>query len=153
MRFAEEANYFSTTVHPAASMGEIQAMLDDFGADTIQTMTGFNNGKSYWMIRFKWLDKFYRFTFQPLTCQNPDKLFTIGGKKRTVSEQAKYQMGRIAVNAVKAVLTAAEAMPGTLYGFTELPVMNEDGIPAIVSEIDISKFKNALPAPTSKNGK
>lgn len=27
MRFAEEANYFTTTVHPANSMGEIQAIV------------------------------------------------------------------------------------------------------------------------------
>ena len=30
-------------------------------------------------------------------------------------------MGRIAVNFVKAILTAAEAQPGALFGFLELP--------------------------------
>lgn len=145
MRFAEEANYFMTTVHPANSMGEIQAMLDDFGATAIQTMTGQNGAKAVWMIRFRWLDLTYRFTFTPLNCRAPEKLFTIGGKKRTALEQSKYQMGRIAVYCVKAILTAAEAMPAALFGFAELAVSNEDGIPAIVSELNIDGLTNALP--------
>lgn len=138
MRYAEDANYFDTIVHPANSMGEIQAMLDDFGADAIQTSTAVIDGKSIWMIRFKWYGKFFRFTFQPLECRNPDKVFTKGGKKRTVRDQAKYQMGRIAVNAVKAILTAAEAMPGALFGFAELASVNPDGIPTIISELSIN---------------
>ncbi len=145
MRTAEEANYFMTTIHPAASMGEIQAMLDDFGADAIQTMSGSQDEKSYWMIRFRWLGRFYRFTFQPLQCANPEKIITVAGKKRTCSDQAKYQMGRIAVFAVKAVLTASEAMPGALYGFAELAAQNGDGIPIIVSELDITGINKCLP--------
>lgn len=150
MRYAEQANYFQTTVHPATSMGEVQAMLDDFGADAIQTMSGSANDRSYWMIRFRWMGKFYRFTFQPLICENPEKVITVGGKRRTTVEQSKYQMGRIAVNAVKAVLTAAEAMPGALFGFTELPATNEDGFPVVVSEINLESFSNLLPAPKAQ---
>jgi hypothetical protein len=152
MRFAEEANYFQTTVHPATSMGEVQAMLDEFGADAIQTMTGTANDRSYWMIRFRWMGKFYRFTFQPLVCENPEKVVVIGSQKngkrvslkRTALEQSKYQMGRIAVNAVKAVLTAAEAMPGALFGFAELPATNEDGFPVVVSEVNLDKISHIL---------
>lgn len=145
MRFAEEANYFMTTVHPANSMGEIQAMLDDFGATAIQTMTGQNGAKAVWMIRFRWIDMTYRFTFTPLNCRTPEKVFTIGGKKRTALEQSKYQMGRIAVYCVKAILTAAEAMPAALFGFAELSVSNEDGMPATAYELNIEGLTKSLP--------
>jgi len=145
MRFAENANYFETTVHPANSMGEIQAMLDDFGATSINTMTGTEGEKSYWMIRFKWMNQYYRFTFQPLQCENPEKEITRGGKRRTCLEQSKYQMGRIAVYAVKAILTAAEAMPGSLFGFAELAAVNQDGLPIVMSEISISGLNKMLP--------
>jgi hypothetical protein len=140
-RFAEDANYFTTTVHPAQSMGEIQAMLDDFGADSVQTATGKDkNDVPTWMIRFHWLDQFYRITFRPLDCRNPEKEMTVAGKRRTCREQAKYQMGRIAYFAVKALLTAAEAMPGALTGFAELNAVNADGIPVTVQEVNIGKL-------------
>lgn len=145
MRFAEDANYFMTTVHPANSMGEIQALLDDFGATSINTMTGQNGDKVVWMIRFRWLDKTYRFTFTPLNCRAPEKVLTVAGKKRSALDQSKYQMGRIAVYCVKAILTAAEAMPAALFGFAELAVTNDQGMPATVYELNIDGLTRALP--------
>lgn len=142
-RFAEKANYFTTTIHPAQSMGEIQAMLDDFGAASVQTATGIEKGVPTWMIRFNWLGQFYRLTFTPLICEFPDKEMTVSGKRRTCFEQAKYQMGRIAVFAVKALLTAAEAMPGALMGFAELQAVNQDGMPITVQELDLPKLSAA----------
>jgi hypothetical protein len=146
MRYAEDANYFTTTVHPAQSQGEISAMLEDFGATSVFVMTGNNNGNYAWMIRFQWEGRAYRFTFVPLTCENPDKMVTIAGKKRTCADQARYQMGRIAVFFVKAILTAAEATPAALFGFLELPgVKNESGIIATAAEVDVSSLVHALP--------
>lgn len=145
-RFAEKANYFDTTVHPANSMGNIQAMLDDFGATAINVMTGQEGDKAFWMIRFKWMNQFYRFSFQPLPCENPGKLITIGGKKRTMLEQAKYQMGRIAEHAVKAILTAAEAMPGALVGFAELNAINSENVPVTIQELSLSGLNRMVPS-------
>jgi len=145
-RFAEDANYFDTTVHPAKSLGEIQEMLDDFGAENVMVIQGQAGGKAAWMIRFMWLGKPYRFLFTPLDCRNPDNQKTVGGKKLTNAERAKYQMGRIAVHFVKAILTAAEAHPHALFGFMELSVGHaKSQIPPTAGELDISGLTKALP--------
>ncbi|MCG3208654.1 MAG: hypothetical protein FOGNACKC_02266 [Anaerolineae bacterium] len=147
-RHAEEANYWSTTVHPAKSKGEIEELLDDFGATQQMTAKGQVNGQTAWLIRFVWQGRSYRFTFAPLECRWPTKVASFGGKRRTHSEQAEYQMGRIAVHFVKAVLTAAEAHPHALFGFMELPeTAGDGGLPQTAGELDISGVVSALPAP------
>lgn len=56
-------------------------------------------------------------------------------------------MGRIAVHFVKAILTAAEAHPHTLFGFVELPEaeMHPGGLPVTAGELDASGLTSALP--------
>lgn len=147
MRYAEDANYFQTTVHPAASQGEIAQMLDEFGATAIMTATGEAGGRYAWAIRFQWMGRAYRFKFTPLTCQNPDKTYTFGGKKHTAGEQARYQMGRIAVNMVKAVLTAAECDPDALFGFLELPGAATGSLPPTAAELDVTGLTGLLDMP------
>ena len=109
------------------------------------TMKGNIQGRLAWLIRFEWEGRSYRFTFTPLECEYPDKVSSFGGRRRSHSEQAEYQMGRIAVNFVKAILTAAEVHPYALFGFMELPQGGE-GMPSTVGELDISGVMSALPA-------
>jgi hypothetical protein len=144
-RYAEEANYWETTVHPAVSQGEITKLLDDFGAEAIMFMSGQSAGRYAWMIRFQWNDRSYRFAFKPLICKLPRKAFSFGGKRRAAEEQSKYQMARIAVHFVKAILTAAEADPAALFGFVELPGAGQSGIPPTASELDIDGIVGVLP--------
>lgn len=144
-RYAEEANYWSTTVHPAVSQGEITQLLDSFGAQAIMVMSGQSAGRFAWLIRFQWNDRSYRFAFRPLICKNPNKSYSFGGKRRSAEDQSKYQMGRIAVHFVKAILTAAEADPAALFGFVELPGAGHGGIPSIASELDVDGIVGALP--------
>jgi hypothetical protein len=94
---------------PGESKAEIEELLDDFGVTQQMTAKGQVNGRVAWLIRFAWQGKSYRFTFVPLDCKEPDKIASFGGKRRSHLEQSEYQMGRIAVNFVKAILTAAEA--------------------------------------------
>jgi uncharacterized protein YwbE len=145
-RFAEDANYFDTTVHPAKSLGEIQEMLDDFGAENVMVVQGHTGGKVAWLIRFMWLGKPYRFMFTPLECRTPGNQRTVGGKKITNADRAKYQMGRIAVYFVKAILTAAEAHPHALFGFMELSVGQAAGqLPPTAGELNVDGLVKALP--------
>lgn len=145
MVYAEDLNYFDTTVHPAKSLGEIQEMLDDFGATATMITQGQAAGRYAWMIRFQWRDRSYRFLFTPLPCRQPGKQLSYGGKRRTNEEQARYQMGRIAVYFVKAILTAAEAQPAALFGFLELPGAHPGAIPMTAAELDISGITGMLP--------
>ena len=147
-RYAEEANYWDTTVHPAKSQAEIVEMLEDFGTTNLMMAQGQTGGKHAWLVRFEWMGRSYRFTFVPLECRTPDKVSTFGGKKRPHAEQARYQMGRIAVHFVKAILTAAEAKPDALFGFVELPgaAVHPGGLPATAAEMDIEGLTAALPA-------
>ena len=146
-RYAEEANYWQTTVYPAKSKAEIEELLDDFGVTQQMTAKGQVNGRVAWLMRFAWQGKSYRFTFVPLECKNPDKIAAFGGKRRSHLEQSEYQMGRIAVHFVKAILTAAEAQPHALFGFMEIPGTAEaGGAPRTAGELDISEIRSALPA-------
>jgi hypothetical protein len=146
-RLAEEANYWNTTVHPAKSQAEIVEMLEDFGAGNLMVAQGKSNGRLAWLIRFEWHGASYRFTFTPLECRDPDKLSSFGGKRRSHEDQTKYQMGRIAVHFVKAILTAAEAQPAALFGFIELPAAGSHtgGLPVTAAELDITGFTQLLP--------
>jgi hypothetical protein len=152
-RFAEDTNYFDTTVSPSKSMGEIHEMLEAFGAEGIMVGSGHVNGKPAWLVRFGWLGKPYRFVFTPLPCKSPSAVRSFGGKKRAFEEQARFQMGRIAVYFVKAILTAAEAHPHALFGFMELEVgtganrmhptageLNADRLLAALPEIDLPQI-------------
>ena len=145
-RKAEEFNYWATTVHPAKSQGEILAMLEDFGAGNMLIAQGTANGHFAWLIRFEWKQAAYRFTFSPLECKYPGKETSFGGTRRRHQDQARYQMGRIAVHFVKAILTAAEAQPDALFGFIELPEAGRHpgGMPITAGELDVSGFASLL---------
>jgi hypothetical protein len=145
-RYAEEANYWDTTVAAGNSQGEIIALLDAFGAESILVGQGNAGGRFAWMVRFHWSGASYRFVFMPLQCAQPDQVNSYSGKRRTHTEQAKCQMGRIAVHFVKAILTAAEAQPGALFGFMELPeAASGSGMPPVAAELDISTLIDAVP--------
>lgn len=135
-RYAEEANYFDTTVHPNNSQTEIMILLQDFGVSNILFAQGNAGGKFAWIVRFEYKEHTYRFIFSPLTCHYPLHERSYAKKRRTNQEQALFQMGRIAVHFVKAILTAAEAQPGALFGFMELPEFAGNGLPPVASEVD-----------------
>lgn len=145
MKYAEDMNYWNTTVSPASSQGEIIELLENFGAAATFVMTGQSQGRHAWMVRFQYLDRSYRFSFIPLACRQPDKFYTFAGKKRAASEQARYQMGRIAVNFVKAILTAAETNQDALFGFLELPGARGGVVPVTAAELDIEDLTGLLP--------
>ncbi|MBN2390748.1 MAG: hypothetical protein JXR84_08495 [Anaerolineae bacterium] len=152
-RYAEDANYWMTTVHPAKSQAEIIELLDNFGATNYQISQGGTAGRGRnaiaWLIRFVWNDHSYRFLFTPLECRAPEKISSFGGKRRAHSDQAIYQMGRVAVHLTKAILTAAEMHPHALFGFMELPGTDAGGIPHTAAELDIAGIASALPVPTA----
>lgn len=152
--FAERFNYFDTTVHPAKSQAEIIEMLEDFGASNFIVQQGQVQGQYAWLVRFEWRQETYRFVFVPLMCENPGKERSFGGKRRTYAEQARWQMGRIAVHFVKAILTAAEANPAALFGFLELPgiASHPGGIPKTAAELDVRELTAALPEPVVDTG-
>lgn len=145
IRYAEDEHYWDTTVHPAKSMGEIQELLDEFGVTRTLVTQGQAGGRLAWIIRFEWQGRTYRFLFTPLPCRNPDKIGSFGGKRRSNQEQAPYQMGRIAVNFVKAILTAASANPHALFGFLELPAARPGQMPLTAAELDVEGLTAALP--------
>jgi hypothetical protein len=145
IQYAEDLNYWDTTVQPGKSLGEIQDLLTDFGVINVIVTQGQSNGRLAWLIRFQWMDRTYRFLFTPLPCRWSSKVSSFGGKRRQHDEQARYQMGRIAVNFVKAILTAAQMNPGALFGFVEIPGTGGGQFPAIAAELDISGLVAALP--------
>jgi len=145
-RSAEKANYFDTTVQPGNSQGEIIALLEEFGAESVMVAQGNAGGRFAWLVRFHWNSANYRFVFTPLECELPAKVSSFGGKRRTHSDQARYQMGRIAVHFVKAILTAAEAQPHALFGFMELPMAAQgSGMPPVAAELDVSILVDKAP--------
>lgn len=145
-RKAEQANYFDTTVQPGNSQGEILGLLEEFGAESVMVAQGNANGRFAWLVRFRWNGANYRFVFTPLECEQPDQVNSFGGKRRTHAEQARFQMGRIAIHFVKAILTAAEAQPGALFGFMELPMAAQgSGMPPVAAELDISVLIDKAP--------
>jgi hypothetical protein len=147
MKYAEDMNYWDTTVHPAKSKGEIEEMLEDFGAESIITGSGKTSEGVYaWMIRFQWRGHAYRFLFTTAACRWPGKVMTYAGKKRTNEEQAKYQMARAAYWFVKAILTAADFQPAALFSFLELPAARPGAIPPVASELDVEELTGRLPA-------
>lgn len=145
-RFAEGANYWTTTINPAKSQATIIETLEAFGALNYQIAQGQASGRFAWLVRFEWQGKSYRFVFAPLECKTPEKLRTFGSKKHTHDTQARYQMGRIATHFVKAILTAAEAHPYALFGFMELPETATAGrLPLTAGELDTTEIMSALP--------
>jgi len=146
--YAEDSNYWETSVHPAKSWAEIEEMLEDFGVSETMTARGRVDGRPGRMIRFNWRNKSYRFEFIAKKCRQPDKIASFGGKRRSHTEQAEYQMGREAVNFVKAILIAAKSQPVTLFAFQELPGVAQQrpgGLPLTAGELDTSKLVAVLP--------
>lgn len=147
-RYAEDANYFDTTVHPAKSQAEIMEQLEDFGASNFIIQQGQAAGKFAWLVRFEWNNKSYRFAFIPLDCRLPNNVKSFGGKRRAHLEQSRYQMGRVAVHFTKAVLTAAEMNPDALFGFLELPaVATQSGIPITAAQLGAEGLTSNLALP------
>ena len=146
-RKAEDSNYWQSSVKPSKSQAQIMEMLADFGARHFQVTQGYPGGKIAWLIRFEWMERSYRFLFTPLQCREPNAVHSFGRGRRSHQEQAVYQMGRIAVWFVKAILTAAGAHPYALFGFMELPgTQGPSGLPSTAGELDISGVTSALPA-------
>ena len=147
IRDAEDANYWSTTIRPAKSQGEIIEMLENFGSESVMVAQGLAGGKYAWVVRFQWNERNYRFIFTPLACKGETKVSSFGGKRRPHLKQARFQMGRIAVHFVKAILTAAEAHPHALFGFLELPgvASKPNGIPYVAAELDVEDLVSAVP--------
>lgn len=146
--YAEDSNYWETTVHPAKSWAEIEEMLEEFGVSETMTVKGRLEGRPGRMIRFNWRKESYRFEFVAKKCRQPSKVTSFGGKRRTHTDQAEYQMGREAVNFVKAILIAAKSQPLTLFAFQELPGAagrRGAGLPPIAGELDTSKLVATLP--------
>ncbi len=146
-RYAENSNYWDTTVHPSKSQGEIIELLEDFGADQIMTVQGQSAGKLAWLIRFRWNGANYRFLFTPKMCRYPSKISTFGGKRREHADQARYQMGRTAAWFIKAILTAAEEKQDAMFGFLELPGAGNhpSGIPYTAAELDTHELVSLAP--------
>lgn len=124
---------------------QLDWLLNGFGVNKIMTASGEANGRLAWLIRFEWRERSYRFAFTPLPCQNPQKVTTFAGKKRSHLEQAEWQMGRIAAHFTKAILTAAEAHPYALFGFMELPNPNGQGAQT-AGDLGIEGVLSALPS-------
>lgn len=146
-RFAEQANYWQTTVHSAVSQGKITQLLEDFGSTNLTVTTGRVQHRLAWLIRFEYMGATYRFTFTPLMCEFPVTTKSFGGQRRTHAKQAEYQMGRIALHFVKAILTAAETQPVALFAFQELPGVgtHPGGLPFTAGELNTSGLTEALP--------
>ena len=145
-KFAEDVNYFDTSVPPGKSLGEIQTLLEEFGVGHYQVSQGQSNGKYAWLIRFTWMSKPYRFAFTPLECRQPQLMRSFSGKRRTNDEQAKWQMGRIAFNFTKAILTAANMHPDALFGFMEISAGTKPGqLPRTAGEMNIDNLVQVLP--------
>lgn len=147
MQYAEDKNYWNTTVSPGKSQGEIMDLFDDFGVKHTILLQGRSNGKTAWLIRFVWNSRRYRFLLSPFECRDPQKIFTFGGKRRTAAEQAVYQMGRRAFHFVKALLTVAMEDEAALFGFLELNSANAQGIPLVTSEMPAEFFQDYADAP------
>lgn len=147
MKAAEEFNYWQTTVGLGKSQGEIVGLLEDFGADSQMIAQGQARGEYAWLVRFSLRGASYRFVFIPLKCRAPDKISSFGGKRRAHRDQARHQMGRIAVHFTKAILTAAEAQPHALFGFLELPAVAQHpgGLPVTAGELDVAGLVSGLP--------
>lgn len=145
-KFAEDMSFFDTSVPPGKSLGEIQTLLEEFGADNYQVSQGQSGGKYAWLIRFTWMGKPYRFAFTPIDCRQPQLVRSYAGKKRINEEQSRWQMGRIAFNFCKAILNAAEMHPHALFGFMEISAGTQPGcLPRTAGEMDVDDLVKALP--------
>lgn len=147
-RFAEDANYWTTTVSPFVSQGEIYGMLKAFGTEGMMITQGqTTDGREALLVRFGWLGESYRFVFVPLECRYPENERSFNKTRRTHAEQALYQMGRVAMHGVKAILTIAESTPAVLAGFRELPGVghHDDGLPYTMGELSTHELTAALP--------
>src|SRR3989304_10640833 len=92
-RYAEEANYWDTTVQSGNSQGEIIDLLNDFGAESVMFAQGNAGGRFAWMVRFHWNGANYRFAFTPLQCAQPDQVNSYGGERGAPIGQGGRQKG------------------------------------------------------------
>lgn len=129
-----------------ATVSERMKTAISYDLESVMFAQGNAGGRFAWMVRFHWNGANYRFAFTPLECSQPNQINSYGGKRRTHTEQAKCQMGRIACHFVKAILTAAEAQPGALFGFMELPeAASGSGMPPVAADLDVSTLIDAAP--------
>lgn len=142
--YAEQMPYWQTTVHPYKSQADIMVMLERFGAVKTIVSQGQAAGRYAWMVRFEWRGESYRFVFRPLPCKEPTKM----AKSRTRQEQAKYQMGRIAMNCIKNLLASADSqfLRAALFGFMEVTAgeTHPGGLPRTMAEIGAETLSGKL---------
>lgn len=150
--YAEEAPRWTTKVDPDASMMRIRRSLRKFGIRDVQFTEGELEGRRAWVIQFNYLSERYLFKFISRECQTPDKVRSFGGHRRAYSEQAYYQMARVAEAFTEAVLMAAVENEDVLLSFKALPAnvagVRPDGLPYTVGDIgrcDLKSGKLALP--------
>jgi len=159
MKYAEDlTNYWTTGVDPFKSQAEIQRLLHQFGVKEQAIATGHTpEGRTAWLVKFKIEGMSFRFIFTPLPCKYPDRITSFRKKRRTHEEQAVYQMGRVALAFVKAILTAAKVKREVLFGFMELPGVRDPqtGRALTAAELGASGIvelmKKALPPGTPKS--
>lgn len=141
-KYAEDMNFWRTSVDLSKSQGEILKLLDSFGASEYGIIRAKLENKEGLAIRFKWQNDFYRLTFHPYPTRGKsnDTIATKpGGQRISKSEAALRQMGRIAVTYTKGLLLAADYKPETLFSFKELPYPNmpPNILPPVAHELDI----------------
>jgi len=143
--YAEDRPYWTTTVQPSKSLGELMAQLAKFGIFRHEIRQGQAHGNVAWLIRFQYLGRTHRFVFTPRPCREPDTVRSFGGVRRTHARQAIFQMGRTAYHFVKNLLAAADDQPAALFGFLELPgVFHAGELPATAAEIEVAELTGAL---------
>jgi hypothetical protein len=150
--YAEEAPRWTTNVDPDASMMRIRRALRKFGVRDVQFTEGELESRRAWVIQFKYNDERYLLKFIARECQDPDRVTSFRGHKRTHREQAYYQMARVAEAFTEAILMAAVENEDVLLSFKALPTnvagIRPDGLPWTVGDIgrcDLSSGKLALP--------
>lgn len=127
-RYAEDSNYWNTTIAPAKSQAEIRQLVENFGATNPAIMQGEVRGQPAWMVRFDWHGYTYRYIFTSLECKEPNRMDFFGWKRHSHADQACFQMGREAVDFVKAVLSVIKRRDNLETITNSLKrLQNEDG--------------------------
>ena len=107
-RYAEDSNYWKTTVKPSKSQREIRQLLENFGVTNYAIRQGRVRGKPAWVVRFEWQGVSHRYVFLPLECKEPDKIGFFGWKRHSHAEQACFQMGQEALEYLNDELAAVK---------------------------------------------
>lgn len=118
--YAQDMNFKNTTVSIEKSRLEIEKQLKDHGAKNVGGIYYDDDpGDEKLMIGFRWLDRQFQMEFRPI---EPD--YTRGYKSRDQHwQQAIRQMGRVALNFVKASMLMAlnDKNIGLMAAFELLP--------------------------------